>query len=413
MTYAVSPEDVRAAAATIAPHVVRTPLVAAPRLSALLGARLALKLETMQPTGAFKERGAANRLAALTEEERGRGVVAMSAGNHAQAVAYHAARLGTPATIVMPEGTPLVKVENTRSHGARVVLSGETVAEAETEARRLAEAESLVFVHPYDDARVIAGQGTIALEMLEEAPDLDLLVVPIGGGGLASGIAVAAKAIRPQIRIIGVEARLYPSFRNAIHGETLPVGGATLAEGIAVKRPGGLTLPIVRDLVDEIVLVDEPEIERAVNLCATHQRIMAEGAGAAGIAAMLTRPELFHGRHAGVVICGGNIDPRILASVMVRELERDERIVSFRIYSYDRPGLLGRVASRLGELGANILEVSHGRLYLDVPAKGVTVDVTIETRGAAHTAEVLAALARDGYAPARIDPRGLSTLAPA
>ncbi|WP_349371156.1 threonine ammonia-lyase [Salinarimonas sp.] len=412
MTYAVSPDDVRAAARTIAPHVLRTPLVAAPRLSALLGARLSLKLETMQPTGAFKERGAANRLAALDEEERARGVVAMSAGNHAQAVAYHAARLGTPATIVMPEGTPLVKVENTRSHGARVVLFGETVAEAETEARRLAEAQSLVFVHPYDDARVIAGQGTIALEMLEEAPDLELLVVPIGGGGLASGMAVAAKAIRPQIRVVGVEARLYPSFRNAIHGETLPVGGATLAEGIAVKRPGGLTLPIVRDLVDEIVLVNEPEIERAVNLCATHQRIMVEGAGAAGIAAMLARPELFHGRDVGVVICGGNIDPRILASVMVRELERDERIVSFRIYSYDRPGLLGRVASRLGELGANILEVSHGRLYLDVPAKGVTVDVTIETRGAAHTAEVLAALARDGYAPTRIDPRGLSTMAP-
>jgi len=410
--YAIGIEDVRAAAATIAPHVVHTPLVAAPRLSALLGARVSLKLETMQPTGAFKERGAANRLAALDADERARGVVAMSAGNHAQAVAYHAARLGIPATIVMPEGTPLVKVENTRGHGAVVVLSGETVAEAETEARRLADERGYVFVHPYDDALVMAGQGTIALEMLDAMPDLEMLVVPIGGGGLASGVAVAAKALAPAIRVVGVEARLYPSFRNAIHGERLPVGGATLAEGIAVKRPGGLTLPIVRDLVDEIVLVDEPEIERAVNLCATHQRIMAEGAGAAGIAAMLTRPELFHGRTVGVVICGGNIDPRILASVMVRELERDERIVSFRIYSQDRPGLLGRVASRLGELGANILEVSHGRLYLDVPARGVTVDVTIETRGAAHTAEVLAALSRDGYAPTRIDPRGLADLGP-
>lgn len=412
MSYAIDLEDVRAAAATIAPHVLRTPLVAAPRLSQRLGATLALKLETMQPTGAFKERGAANRLAALDEDERARGVVAMSAGNHAQAVAYHAARLGVPSVIVMPEGTPLVKVENTRSHGARVVISGETVAEAETEARRLAEAEGLVFVHPYDDARVIAGQGTIALEMLEDAPDLEMLVVPIGGGGLVAGMAVAAKALAPAIRIVGVEARLYPSFRNAIHGERLPVGGATLAEGIAVKRPGGLTLPIVRDLVDEIVLVDEPEIERAVNLCATQQRVMAEGAGAAGIAAMLTRPELFHHRRVGVVVCGGNIDPRILASVMVRELERDERIVSFRIWSDDRPGLLGRVASRLGELGANILEVSHGRLYLDVPAKGVTVDVTIETRGATHTSEVLAALSRDGFAPSRIDPRGLASMGP-
>lgn len=410
--YAVDLADVRAAAETIAPHVVRTPLVAAPRLSTLLGARVSLKLETMQPTGAFKERGAANRLAALDADERARGVVAMSAGNHAQAVGYHAARLGVPATIVMPEGTPLVKVENTRGHGAVVVLWGETVAEAETEARRIATETGAVFVHPYDDAHVIAGQGTIALEMLEAMPDLEMLVVPIGGGGLAAGMAVAAKAIAPAIRVIGVETRLYPSFRNAIRGERLPVGGATLAEGIAVKRPGTLTLPIVRDLVDEIVLVDEPEIERAVNLCATHQRIMAEGAGAAGIAAMLTRPGLFQGRKVGVVICGGNIDPRILASVMVRELERDERIVSFRIYSNDRPGLLGRVASRLGELGANILEVSHGRLYLDVPAKGVTVDVTIETRGAAHTGEVLAALARDGYAPTRIDPRGLAQLGP-
>ncbi|MGJ3264815.1 MAG: threonine ammonia-lyase [Salinarimonas sp.] len=412
MTYAVTLDDIRAAAATIAPHVVRTPLVAAPRLSERLGARLWLKLETMQPTGAFKERGAANRLAALDADERARGVVAMSAGNHAQAVGYHAARLGVPATIVMPEGTPLVKVENTRAHGTRVILSGETVAEAETEARRLAEEEGLVFVHPYDDARVIAGQGTIALEMLEDAPGLEMLVVPIGGGGLAAGMAIAAKALSPSIRIVGVETRLYPSFRNAIHGETLPVGGATLAEGIAVKRPGGLTLPIVRDLVDEIVLVDEPEIERAVNLCATSQRIMAEGAGAAGIAAMLARPELFHGRAAGVVICGGNIDPRILASVMVRELEREERIVSFRIWSNDRPGLLGRIATRLGALGANILEVSHGRLYLDVPAKGVTVDVTIETRGVAHTNEVLATLAREGFAPTRIDPRGLSNLGP-
>lgn len=406
--HAISLADVEAAAATIAAHVARTPLVAAPRLSDRLGARLSLKLETLQATGSFKERGAANRLAALDADERARGVVAMSAGNHAQAVAYHAQRLGVPATIVMPASTPLVKVENTRGYGANVVLVGETLSESETEAHRLEAEQGLVFVHPYDDPLVMAGQGTIALEMLAEAPDLDMIVVPIGGGGLISGIAVAAKALRPQIRIVGVEARLYPSMHNALTGESLAVGGASLAEGIAVKNAGRLAIPIVRDLVETIVVVDEPEIERAVNLSATLLRTMAEGAGAAGLAAMLARPDLFAGRRVGVVLCGGNIDARLLASVMVRELERDERIVSFRITSDDRPGLLGRVASRLGALGANILEVSHGRLYLDVPAKGVTVDVTVETRDAAHTRQIFAALAEDGYAPMRIDPRGLS-----
>lgn len=410
--HAIALADVEAAAATIAAHVAKTPFVAAPRLSDRLGAQLSLKLETLQATGSFKERGAANRLAALDADERARGVVAMSAGNHAQAVAYHAQRLGVPATIVMPASTPLVKVENTRAYGANVVLVGETLSESETEAHRLEAEQGLVFVHPYDDPLVMAGQGTIALEMLAEAPDLDMLVVPIGGGGLISGIAIAAKALRPQIRIVGVEARLYPSMHNALTGESLAVGGASLAEGIAVKNAGRLAIPIVRDLVETIVIVDEPEIERAVNLSATLLRTMAEGAGAAGLAAMLTRPDLFAGQRVGIVLCGGNIDARLLASVMVRELERDERIVSFRITSDDRPGLLGRVASRLGDLGANILEVSHGRLYLDVPAKGVTVDVTVETRDAAHTRQIFQALAEDGYAPMRIDPRGLSEVAP-
>ncbi|WP_230532023.1 threonine ammonia-lyase [Microvirga roseola] len=409
--YAITIEDVERAAETIRGQVLRTPLVPAPRLSQLTGATVCVKHENMQPTGSFKERGAVTKLESLSLEESRRGVIAMSAGNHAQAVAYHARRLGIPATIVMPEGTPLVKAENTRSYGARVILFGETLYEAAVQAREIAEREGLVFVHPYDDPKVMAGQGTIALEMLADAPDLDQIVVPIGGGGLISGITIAAKALKPLIEIIGVEAALYPSFHNAIGGEDRPIGGATLAEGIAVKTVGQLPLPVVRDLVSDIVLVDEPLIERAVNAYATLQRTMAEGAGASGLAAMMAEPERFKGKRVGLVLCGGNIDARILASVMVRELERDDRIASFRITSNDRPGLLGRVASLLGSLGANILEVSHGRLFLDVPAKGVSIDITIETRGRAHTLEVFEALAAEGLAPRRIDSRCLSETA--
>ncbi|MFL5074974.1 MAG: threonine ammonia-lyase [Microvirga sp.] len=409
--YAITIEDVKRAAETIQGQVLRTPLVPAPRLSQLTGATVFVKHENMQPTGSFKERGAATKLESLDQAERGRGVIAMSAGNHAQAVAYHAKRLGIPATIVMPALTPLVKVESTRAHGATVVLEGEGLAESGERAHAIAKSEGLAFVHPYDDALVMAGQGTVALEILADCADLDQLVVPIGGGGLISGIAVAAKALHPTIEIIGVEATLYPSFFNLVRGETRPIGGATLAEGIAVKTVGELTLPVVRALVDDIVLVEEATIERAVNAYATLQRTMAEGAGAAGLAAMLARPDLFRGRRVGLVLCGGNIDARLLASVMVRELEREDRIASFRITSHDRPGFLGRVASRLGALGANILEVSHGRLFLDVPAKGVTIDVTIETRGAGHTAEILAALTDDGLDPQRIDHRGLSETA--
>jgi threonine dehydratase len=335
----------------------------------------------------------------------------MSAGNHAQAVAYHARRLGIPATIVMPLATPLVKLENTRRHGARVVLHGDNLSESGDKAGEIAAADGLVLVHPYDDPAIMAGQGTVALEMLADAPDLDAIVVPIGGGGLISGIAVAAKALKPAVEIVGVEAALYPSFHNAIHGLRRPIGGPTLAEGIAVKTVGTLTLPVVRDLVSAIVLVDEAAIEGAVNAYATLQRSMAEGAGAAGLAAMLAEPERFRGKRVGLVLCGGNIDARLLASVMVRELERCDRIASFRITSHDRPGLLGGRASRRGALGANILEVSHGRLFLDVPAKGVTIDVTIETRDARHTAEVFAALGEDGLTPQRIDARGLSETA--
>jgi threonine dehydratase len=406
--FAITPQDIEAAAARIEGHVLRTPLVPAPRLSELTGATVLVKHENMQATASFKERGAVNKLLALDEDEAGRGVIAMSAGNHAQAVAYHARRFGIPATIVMPETTPLVKVENTRAHGARVVLHGETLYESAGKARELAQAEGLVLVHPYDDPAIMAGQGTIAREMLDDEPDLDVLLIPLGGGGLMAGNAVAAKALKPEIELIGVEAALYPSFFNAVNAEDMAIGGATLAEGIAVKTVGVQTLPIVSSLVSDIVLVGEDLIERAVNAYACLQHTLAEGAGAAGLAAMLKEPGRYHGRKVGLVLCGGNIDTRLLAAIMVRELEREDRIVGFRLTTSDRPGLLGRVASLLGAQGANILEVSHGRLFLDVPAKGVSLDVTVETRGGAHSQAIEAALRDNGFAPRRILPRGLA-----
>jgi len=395
--------DIEAARRVIAGHVLRTPMLPAPRLSALTGAEVFVKYENLQVTNSFKERGARAKLASLSAAERARGVIAMSAGNHAQAVAYHAAGLGIAATIVMPVMTPFVKVAVTKAYGAEVLLDGETISEAQARAEAEARKRGLIWVHPYDDPHVIAGQGTIALEMLEEVPGLDVLVIPIGGGGLISGIATAAKAIEPAIDIVGVESALYPSFWNAIRGEQLPLGGATLAEGIAVKNVGALTLPIVRALVSGIVLVDEEHIERAVNAYLTLQKAMAEGAGAAGLAAMLAEPARFAGKRVGLVLCGGNIDPRILASIMVRELERENQIVSFRLTIPDRPGVLGVIATRLGELGANILEVDHRRLFLDVPAKGAKLDVTVETRDAAHADDIARALSDDGYRPQRID----------
>jgi threonine dehydratase len=383
-------------------RVLRTPMLPAPKLSELTGAEVFVKYENLQVTNSFKERGALNKLASLPAADRARGVIAMSAGNHAQAVAYHAARLGIAATIVMPVTTPFVKIAATRAHGAVVVLHGETVAEAQARAEALQAELGLIFIHPYDDPRIIAGQGTIAVEMLADRPDLDALVVPIGGGGLIAGNAIAAKAIRRDMEIVGVEAELYPSMWNALHGEDRPCGGATLAEGIAVKNVGKLPLPIIRERVSDIVLVSESQLERAVNAYLTLQKTMAEGAGAAGLAAMLKEPKRFAGRKVGLILCGGNIDPRILASIMVRELERGEQIVSFRLTIPDRPGILGQIASRIGALGANILEVDHKRLFLDVPAKGARLDVTVETRDRAHAEEILAALAGDGYHPVRI-----------
>ncbi len=395
--------DIEAARHTIAGNVLRTPLLPAPPLSALTGADVFVKYENLQVTNSFKERGACVKLASLTADERRRGVIAMSAGNHAQAVAYHARRLGIPATIVMPVTTPFVKVKATEALGATVVLHGETLSESQARAEALARERNLVWVHPYDDAHIIAGQGTTALEMLEDVPSLETLIVPIGGGGLIAGCAIAARAKKPSIDIVGVESALYPSMWNATNQGHKPLGGATLAEGIAVSNAGKLTLPVVRDLVADIILVDEPLIERAVNAFLTLQKVMAEGAGAAGLAAMLAQPQRFAGRKVGLILCGGNIDPRILASIMVRELERDDRIVSFRLTIPDRPGILGHIASRLGELGANILAVDHHRLFLDVPAKGAKLDVTMETRDGTHAEEIFRALAVDGYQPVRME----------
>jgi threonine dehydratase len=395
--------DIEAARRIIAGHVLKTPLLPAPPLSALTRADVYVKYENLQVTNSFKERGACVKLAALSDEGRRRGVIAMSAGNHAQAVAYHARRLAIGATIVMPVTTPYVKVKATEALGANVVLDGETVMEAQARADTIAAEQNLVWVHPYNDPHIIAGQGTLALEMLAEEPDLDVLIVPIGGGGLISGSAIAARAKKPSIEIVGVETTLYPSMWNAIHKGNRPCGGATLAEGIAVSRAGGLTVPIVRELVSDIVLVEEVLIERAVNAFLTLQKTMAEGAGAAGLAAMLAAPERFAGRKVGLILCGGNIDPRILASIVVRELERENRIVSFRLAVPDRPGVLGQITSQLGELGANILGVEHHRLFLDVPAKGAKLDVTMETRDGAHAEEIFRALAAEGYQPVRME----------
>lgn len=397
-TLPLSLADVEDAARLIRGAVLRTPFLPAPKLSALTGAEVFVKYENMQVTNAFKERGALVKLLSLTEEERRRGVIAMSAGNHAQAVAYHAGRLGIPSTIVMPETTPFVKITATRGYGAEVVLAGDTLVGATAEAQRLSEEKGFVWVHPFDDPHVIRGQGTIALEMLEDVPDLECMVVPVGGGGMISGMAVAAKGAKPDMSIVGVESRLYPGMWSAVHGEELPCGGPTIAEGIAVKDVGALTRRIVRELVDDIVLAEESAIERAINLFLTQQKTLAEGAGAAGLAALLTSPDLFRGKKVGLVLCGGNIDPRLVSSIVIRELSRDGRLVSVRIDTPDRPGVLGEIASIIGGRGGNVVDVSHHRLFLNVPAKGATLDVTFETFDAPHGQTIIEALRERGYA---------------
>jgi len=394
---AVTLADVRAAAATIRGSVIVTQCSQSRTLSELCGCDVWLKFENLQFTSTFKERGALNRLDALSSGERRRGVIAMSAGNHAQGVAYHAHRLGIPATIVMPIGSPMVKIANTRRHGAEVIISGRTLEEAGEFAREYGKAHDMTLIHPYDDPLVIAGQGTIALEILEAVPVLDTLVVPIGGGGLVSGIAIAARSLKPDLRIVGVQAQLYPSMYNAIYDTHLPMRGDTLAEGIAVKAPGRITSKIIRHLVDEIVLVTEDQIERAVAMLIGIEKTIVEGAGAASLAAVLAAPERFAGRKVGLVLTGGNIDTRLIASVLTRELAREGRLTQLAIDIVDRPGQLAAVSALLAEVGANIIEVSHQRTFSDLPAKGTLLELVIETRDRAHLDEVMKKLSASGF----------------
>ena len=391
--------DVWQAAQTIKGQIIRTPLSHSRTLSAITGADVWVKFENLQYTASFKERGALNKLSSLNVDERKRGVVAMSAGNHAQGVAYHAKRLGIPATIVMPIDTPFNKVKHTRDFGADVVLHGKTIEDALIHSRQLEKEKGYVYIHPYADPLVMAGQGTIALEMLEECPELDTLIVAIGGGGLIGGMATAAKGMKPDIEIIGVEASMYPSMHHAMYGGKAPTGGATIAEGIAVKTADGINLDVARKLVDDVVIVEETELERAITLFVEVEKTVAEGAGAAGLAALLAHPERFRGKKIGLVLCGGNIDTRLLASVLTRALVREKRITPIRIIGDDKPGLLSEITHIIGEAGANIIEVAHNRMALDVPAKGAEFDVLIETRDAQHTREVTDMLIEAGHPP--------------
>ena len=389
--------DVLAARAAIAGAVIRTPCLMSQTLSALTGAEVWIKFENLQFTAAYKERGALNKLLTLTPEQRARGVIAASAGNHAQGLAYHAARLGIPATIVMPRFTPIVKVKQTEGHGAHVVLHGEKFEEASAEAYRLADARGYVFVHPFDDPAVMAGQGTVALEMLEDAPGLDTLIVPVGGGGLISGMATVAKAQAQPIEVVGVQAQLYPSMWGAVRGESVACDGDTLAEGIAVKTPGVLTLQVVRALVDEILLVSERDLEHAVAMLLTIEKTVAEGAGAAGLAALLAHPRRFRGCKVGLVLCGGNIDTRLLANVLLRDLARAGRLARLRIRLKDRPGQLFEVARIFDQQQVNILEVYHQRVFTNLPAKGLITDIECETRDRDHLDRLVEALRAAGY----------------
>jgi len=395
----LSLDDIKAAATRVAGHIERTPCRRSRTLSEITGAEVWVKFENLQFTASYKERGALNKLLKLSSDEKTRGVIAASAGNHAQGLAYHGQRLGVPVTIVMPKGTPFVKMQQTRDFGASVVIDGEDYDSANEHALRLRDERGLVFVHPFDDEDVMAGQGGVALEMLEDAPDLEILPVPIGGGGLISGVATAAKALKPDIRVFGVEPAMYPSFTARMRGVNAPCGGQTIAEGIAVKDVGKLTYQVARPLIEDVLLLEEPFFERAVALYCNVEKTIAEGAGAAALGALLAFPERFRGKKCGLIITGGNIDPRLLASVLTRELVRAQRLVSLRIVGDDRPGLLGKVSALIGQHGANIIEVAHNRLALDVPAKGAEFDLLIETRDAQHTAEIMDALRAEGYPP--------------
>jgi threonine dehydratase len=390
-------DDIKTAAERIKGAVIRTPMMKSETLSQIVDAEVWLKFENLQFTAAYKERGALNKLLQLTPEERKRGVVAASAGNHAQAVAYHGRRLGIPVTIVMPTSTPMIKVTQTEGHGAHVVLQGERFDDAYTHARELEARDGFVFVHPFDDVAVMAGAGTVALEMLEDAPDLDTLVIPIGGGGLISGVATAAKALKPGIKVIGVEAELYPSMKNVVDGEFGAIGGDTLAEGIAVKEPGQLTRAIIADLVDRIDLVAERDIEHSVSMLVTIEKTVVAGAGAAGLAAILAQPERFRGRKVATTLCGGNIDTHLLANVLVRELVRCGRIARLRIAAQDRPGALAAITAKFFECGVNIIETNHHRIFTRLPAKDTVIEVECEARDAQAVDKLVKRLEEAGF----------------
>ena len=392
MALPVSYDDVTAAAERIAEYVVRTPALLASSFSARCNARVSLKLETRQRTGAFKDRGAANRMLVLSHAERAQGVIAMSAGNHAQAVAYQGSRLGIPATIVMPRTTPFTKVRRTEQFGARVILAGDTLADAAARAHEVAASEGLTLVHPYDDPFVIAGQGTAGLEFLHDVPDLDVLLVPVGGGGLISGCAVAAKHLRADLEIVGVQTQAYPSLQRALAGLEPVHGRQTLAEGIAVKSIGDVPLEIARELVADVILVSDSAIERAIHLFLEEEKLVVEGAAAAALAALLDHPERFRGRNVGLVVTGGNIDTGLLANVIERVRLHDGRVVRMRVEINDQPGALGDVARLIGECGANILDVTHQRLFHDVPSKNAELDITFETRSPGDLESIVAAL---------------------
>jgi threonine dehydratase len=395
-TDAVSLADIRAAAQRISGAVEQTPCVHSRTLSRLTGAQVHLKFENLQFTASFKERGALNKLLSLSESERRRGVIAMSAGNHAQAVAYHSARLGIPATIVMPRGSPNTKIKNTQVHGATVMLEGENLFEAGKHARSLAARDNLVFVHPYEDRLIIAGQGTVGLEMLAAVPDLDMLVVPVGGGGLISGIATAARALKPSIRILGVESRNYPSMHQRLAGVPVECGGDTIAEGIAVKDVGATAFSIIQSLVEAVLVVEEETIERAVVALIEIEKTVAEGAGAAGLAALLQHPQHFAGKRVGIPISGGNIDSRVLASVLMRGLVRDGRLVRLRVTMPDVSGSLAKVATVIAEAGGNIVEIQHQRLFGTSSVRSPEVEFLVETRDREHTDALVRSLQEKG-----------------
>ncbi len=396
---AVTYADIRAAAKRLEGRVERTPTHHSKTLSRATGLDVWVKFENHHEIGAFKERGALNKLLQLSDDEKKRGVIAASAGNHAQAVAHHGKALGIPTIIVMPRGTPNVKVEQTKARGASIVIEGDTFDDSYAYAQKLRKERNLVFVHPFDDAHVIAGQGTAALEMLADAPELDTLVVPIGGGGLIAGMAIAAKTMKPDIRIFGVEAAMYPSFFARSRGETVKATSRqTIAEGIAVKAIGELAFALAQPFVEEVILIEETGFEQAIALYIGAERTVAEGAGAASLAALMQAPEKFKERKVGIVLSGGNIDTRLLASVLERSLVREGRIATLRFVGDDRPGILATVSRIIGDLGANILQVAHHRMTLQAPIKGVEFDIEIETRDKAHTDEIVAALNNAGYA---------------